>query len=100
MSDDKDEKTIETLVEKEKQQDTIVLEEVKSENMDREKENKKCCVMKNEVHACFKCCTYSWCITLNGIECCCMALSSCCIAMSNVAICCNKMLEQIDCDQH
>jgi len=61
---------------------------------------KTCCVKKENVHVAAKCCAYSWCISLNGIECCCVSLSKLCIIMSDIAICCNKALEQIDCDTH
>jgi len=62
---------------------------------------KTCCVTKKEnVHVAAKCCAYSWCISLNGIECCCMTMSKLCIIMSDIAICCNKALEEIDCDTH
>ena len=62
---------------------------------------KKCCKTKKEnVHVAAKCCAYSWCISLNGIECCCMTMSKLCIIMSDIAICCNKALEEIDCDTH
>ena len=62
---------------------------------------KKCCMTKKEnVHVAAKCCAYSWCISLNGIECCCMTMSKLCIIMSDIAICCNKALEEIDCDTH
>jgi hypothetical protein len=51
---------------------------------------KKCCMTKKEnVHVAAKCCAYSWCISLNGIECCCVSLSKLCIIMSDIAICCN-----------
>ena len=60
---------------------------------------KKCCLTtKQDIHIACKCCAYTWSFTLNGIECCCLGLSSCCIFMSNAALCCNKTLEQIDCD--
>ena len=61
----------------------------------------KCCkVMKEDVHIACKCCAYSWCFTLNGIECCCVSMSKCCISLSGLALCCNKFLEEIDCDTH
>ena len=61
----------------------------------------KCCnVMKEDVHIACKCCAYSWCLTLNGIECCCVSMSKCCISLSSLALCCNKFLEGIDCDTH
>lgn len=62
---------------------------------------KTCCGTKKEqVHVAAKCCAYSWCISLNGIECCCVTMSKLCIIMSDIAICCNKALEEIDCDTH
>jgi len=85
-----------TKKEDEKQNEPIV------ETMIREDETtKKCCsIMKEEVHVAFKCCAYTWCVSLNGIECCCVGLSKMCILMSDLALCCNKALEQIDCDKH
>lgn len=69
--------------------------------MEREKPVKKCCnIMKEDVHIAGKCCAYSWCFTLNGIECCCVGLSKLCICFSDMALCCNNCLEQIDCDKH
>jgi hypothetical protein len=62
---------------------------------------KKCCnTMKEDVHIAFKCCAYTWCISLNGIECCCLTVSKVCGFISDIAMCCNKALEQIDCDTH
>ena len=84
----------------EKKEEETKKEQPKSEVMQREPENKCCKVMKEDVHIAFKCCAYSWCVSLNGIECCCVSLSRCCIALSEVALCCNKMLESIDCDTH
>lgn len=66
-----------------------------------EEKVKKCCaVMKEDVHIAGKCCAYTWCCTLNGIECCCVSMSKLCLAMSEAAMGCNKLLEQIDCDKH
>ena len=65
-----------------------------------EKQNKCCKVMKEDVHIAGKCCAYSWCFTLNGIECCCVTMSACCVTLSNLALYCNKCLEEIDCDTH
>ena len=76
-------------------------EEVKVDVMVREEVVKSCCSTKKEdVHIAGKCCAYTWCISLNGIECCCVSLSAMCTTLSNMALCCNKFLEQIDCDTH
>ena len=83
-----------------------VIEEVKTEapviiQIAQEDRTKKCCsIMKEDVHIAGKCCAYTWCCTLNGIECCCMSMSKCCIILSDIAIACNKFLEAIDCDKH
>ena len=62
---------------------------------------KKCCsIVKSDVHVCFKCCTYSWAFSLNGIECCCAGLSTLCLMMSRCALGCKDCLERIDCDGH
>jgi hypothetical protein len=83
--------------EEEKAEASPVLQEMVRE----EKAVSKCCsVMKEDVHIACKCCSYSWCITLNGIEGCCFALSKCCLFASELAMGCNKFLEQIDCDKH
>jgi hypothetical protein len=60
--------------------------------------DEKC--LKEDVHIAFKCCAYTWCLSLNGIEFCCVSLSKLCILMSDAALCCNKALERIDCDKH
>jgi hypothetical protein len=72
------------------------------QSMEREAEPKnKCCkIMKEDVHVAGKCCAYTWCCTLNGIECCCVGMSRCFIGLSDIALACNKCLEQIDCDTH
>jgi hypothetical protein len=60
---------------------------------------KKCCsIVKSDVHICFKCCTYTWACSLNGIECCCGGLSTLCLMMSRCALGCRDCLEKIDCD--
>lgn len=71
-------------------------------SMNRNEEGaKKCCnIMKTDVHVCFKCCTYSWACSLNGIECCCGGLSMLCLMMSRCALGCRDCLEKIDCDGH
>jgi hypothetical protein len=62
---------------------------------------KRCCLTtKEDIHIACKCCAYTWCISLNGIECCCVSLSKMCIFLSDAALCCNKVLEEIDCDKH
>jgi len=72
------------------------------QEMDRETDKvKKCCnIMKEDVHIICKCCAYTWCFSLNSIECCCLSMSKCSLFMSNVFIGCNNFLEQIDCDKH
>lgn len=82
--------------EERKEEQPVVQEMVREEQA-----VKKCCsVMKEDVHIAGKCCAYTWCCTLNGIEGCCLALSKCCLFMSELAMGCNKCLEQIDCDKH
>jgi len=81
---------------KEPEQPPVVVVEV----IEREPAKKCCTIMKNDVHICFKCCTFSWAACLNGIECCCLALSTCCVAASELALGCRACLEQIDCDGH
>ena len=61
---------------------------------------KYCSTMKENVHIACKCCAYTWCFSLNSIECCCVSLSKICILLSDAALCCNKALEEIDCDTH
>jgi len=85
--------------------ETVVCEQptaTKINNIDREEEPvKKCCsTAKEDVHIVCKCCAYTWCMSLNSIECCCVSLSKICILLSDVALCCNKALEEIDCDTH
>lgn len=61
----------------------------------------KCCnTMKEDVHILCRCCAYTWCCTLNGIEGLCFGLSKCCLFASEAAMGCNKCLEKIDCDKH
>lgn len=76
-------------------------EKVVVEVMVREEVVTSCCsTKKEEVHIAGKCCAYTWCISLNSIECVCVSMSKVCILLSDAALCCNKFLEQIDCDTH
>ena len=80
----------------------IKSEEVKSEIMEREQKPKKsyCSVMKNDVHLCLKCFTYSWAFCLNGIEFCCGSCAGMCMCLGKTASGCKDFLEMIDCDYH
>ena len=86
-------------------ENTVIPEEMARE--EQKKQNSCCTVMKEDVHIAGKCCAYSWCFTLNGVECCCVSMSTCCVSMStccvtlsDLALYCNKFLEEIDCDTH
>ena len=57
----------------------IVTVMVREEIPDKCCKDKCCNVMKEDVHIAGKCCAYSWCLALNGIECCCVSMSKCCI---------------------
>jgi hypothetical protein len=76
-----------------------VISEVVTETIQREEKPKKC-MLKKDVHICFRCCAYSWAFSLNGCECCCGLFSDVCISMSKFALCCKSSLEMIDCDSH
>ena len=72
-----------------------------AEMVDEEEKVKKCCsVMKEDVHVACRCCAYTWCCTLNSMECCCVSMSKCCTFFSSLAMGCNNFLEEIDCDKH
>ena len=82
-------------------EETSVVEQPVAQEMAREESVKKCCsIMKEDVHVAGKCCAYTWCCTLNGIEGLCVILSKCCLLSSALAMGCNKCLEEIDCDKH
>lgn len=80
----------------------VKCEEVKSEKIERQEKQKKsyCPVMKNDVHTCLKCFTYSWAFCLNGIECCCGLTANTFMCLGKSAIGCREFLEMIDCDKH
>jgi len=77
----------------------VKVESVQAEKIEREEKPKKC-MLKDDVHLCLKCCTYSWAFSLNGCECCCGLFSDMCIGISKLALCCKAGLEYIDCDGH
>ena len=63
-------------------------------------EKPKKCFLKDDVHLCFKCCTYSWAFSLNCCEFGCGLLSDCFLGISKTFLCCKNCLEKIDCDGH
>jgi hypothetical protein len=78
--------------------------EVKSEVMDREKEEvpkaqAKCChSLKKDSGKCAMCIIKTWSLCLNFCECICEGCSNACLFCSAVCLGCNKCLEQVDCD--
>lgn len=75
--------------------------EVKSEVIDREKENEKakCCrSLKKDSGNCAMCVVKTWSLCLNFCECICKGCSNGCLFCSAACLGCNKCLEQVDCD--
>lgn len=62
---------------------------------------KKCCkIVKKDVNIICRSALNCWSCSLNGLEGCCLGLSSICLAISRLAVGCNRCLEQLDCDGH
>jgi hypothetical protein len=75
--------------------------EVKSEVVDRENKEAKCCyTVKKDSGKCIMCVVKTWSLCLNFCECICKGCSNGCLFCSAVCLGCNKCLEQVDCDSN